>query len=157
MDKMTEPDIYSGELNSERIKQYQDHAKLYNVQEGTIRDAFCRGADWALEIATICQSERDEELKLFKDLSAERFLEIERLKSELAELKKEREWVSVSERLPELDANFKYISIDCIFYAEGQTYSGYYDLKNGNWKSCSYNTTEETINVTHWQPLPTAP
>lgn len=50
------PDIYSGELNTERIKQYQELAELFTVQESTIRIAFCRGADWAL---SLCQSQAD--------------------------------------------------------------------------------------------------
>jgi hypothetical protein len=40
------PDIYSGELNTERIKQYKHLAKGYNVSESTVRDIFCRGAEW---------------------------------------------------------------------------------------------------------------
>lgn len=40
------PDIYSGELNTERIKEYRKLKDLYNVEEGTIRDIFCSGADW---------------------------------------------------------------------------------------------------------------
>lgn len=43
-------DIYSGELNTERIKQYKKLAELYNVQESTVRDIFCKGADWALKL-----------------------------------------------------------------------------------------------------------
>jgi len=40
------PDIYSGELNTERIKQYKHLAEGYNVSESTVRDIFCRGAEW---------------------------------------------------------------------------------------------------------------
>lgn len=43
-------DIYSNELNTERISVYQKLAEEYNVSEGTIRDAFCKGAEWALSI-----------------------------------------------------------------------------------------------------------
>lgn len=48
------PDIYSnignGNLNTKRIKAYQDLKELYNLEEGTIRDIFCKGADWYKEI-----------------------------------------------------------------------------------------------------------
>lgn len=41
-------DIYSGDLNTERIKEYMRLAELYNVSESTIRNVFFAGADWAL-------------------------------------------------------------------------------------------------------------
>lgn len=40
------PDIYRGKLNAKRIKKYKKLAQLYNIQEGTVRDLFCSGADW---------------------------------------------------------------------------------------------------------------
>lgn len=40
------PDIYAGELNTERIEIYKGIAEEYNVDEGIIRDVFCKGADW---------------------------------------------------------------------------------------------------------------
>ena len=40
------PDIYSGELNTERIKQYKHLAEGYNISESTVRDIFCRGSEW---------------------------------------------------------------------------------------------------------------
>lgn len=40
------PDIYSRELNTERIKHYKHLAEGYNVSESTVRDIFCRGAEW---------------------------------------------------------------------------------------------------------------
>jgi len=39
------PDIYSGKLNAKRIKKYKKLAQLYNVEEGTVRDIFCSGAE----------------------------------------------------------------------------------------------------------------
>lgn len=48
---MTTIDIYSGDLNTERIKEYRKLAELYNVGESTIRNIFCAGADWALRQA----------------------------------------------------------------------------------------------------------
>lgn len=46
---MQKIDIYSGELNEERIKAYKHLAEAYNVSESTIRNIFCLGADWALQ------------------------------------------------------------------------------------------------------------
>jgi hypothetical protein len=40
------PDIYSGALNEKRIRAYRKFAEGYTVDEGTIRDAFCAGADF---------------------------------------------------------------------------------------------------------------
>jgi hypothetical protein len=40
------PDIYAGELNVKRIKAYMDLKDLYTIEEGTIRDIFCKGADF---------------------------------------------------------------------------------------------------------------
>jgi hypothetical protein len=40
------PDHYSGELNYLRIKEYRKICKEYNVSESTVRDIFCKGADW---------------------------------------------------------------------------------------------------------------
>ena len=44
--KYVSPDPYSGYLNELRIKVYRKYAEGFNVEEGTIRDAFCRGIDW---------------------------------------------------------------------------------------------------------------
>ena len=40
------PDHYAGELNTERIKAYRLLHEQYNLEEGTVRDIFCKGADW---------------------------------------------------------------------------------------------------------------
>ena len=44
------PDIYSnignGNLNTKRIAEYMKLTELYNIDEGTIRDIFCKGAEW---------------------------------------------------------------------------------------------------------------
>lgn len=44
------PDIYKGELNTQRIKAYQLFGEKYNVSIGVIRDSFCEGADWYKEL-----------------------------------------------------------------------------------------------------------
>lgn len=44
-------DIYSGELNEQRIKSYKSLAKIYNITEGSVRDIFCSGAEWALSLS----------------------------------------------------------------------------------------------------------
>ena len=44
------PDIYSGKLNTMRIKKYKKLAEEYNISEGTVRDIFCKGADWHKEV-----------------------------------------------------------------------------------------------------------
>ena len=43
------PEHYEGELNTKRIKTYKRLAQDYNVDEGTVRDIFCKGADWYKE------------------------------------------------------------------------------------------------------------
>lgn len=44
-------DIYSGDLNTERIKTYKELAKAYSIQEGTVRDIFCKGAEWVIDVS----------------------------------------------------------------------------------------------------------
>jgi hypothetical protein len=43
------PDHYAGELNTKRIKAYKMLHEQYNLEEGTVRDIFCKGADWYKE------------------------------------------------------------------------------------------------------------
>ena len=43
------PDHYAGELNTKRIKAYRLLHEQYNLEEGTVRDIFCKGADWYKE------------------------------------------------------------------------------------------------------------
>lgn len=40
------PDIYSGTLNSQRIRRYKMVAEEYNITETSVSDIFCKGADW---------------------------------------------------------------------------------------------------------------
>ena len=50
---MIKPDIYSnipGDLNTERITKYRKLAEDYTIEEGTVRDIFCKGADWGVEV-----------------------------------------------------------------------------------------------------------
>lgn len=49
----TKPDIYAlgSSLNVERITKYRKLAEDFNLEEGTVRDIFCRGADWGIEVA----------------------------------------------------------------------------------------------------------
>ena len=48
---MKKPDIYQlGDLNTERIAKYRKLAEDYTIDEGTVRDIFCLGAEWGLEI-----------------------------------------------------------------------------------------------------------
>lgn len=44
--KSSLPDHYAGELNFKRIEAWQKLAKEYNIEEGTVREIFCKGADW---------------------------------------------------------------------------------------------------------------
>jgi hypothetical protein len=46
------PDIYSGALNEKRIRTYRLLAEGYTTDEGTIRDAFCAGADFYRSLLT---------------------------------------------------------------------------------------------------------
>lgn len=40
------PQIYEGKLSVERINKYKKISEDLNIQEGTVRDIFCAGADW---------------------------------------------------------------------------------------------------------------
>lgn len=45
-------EVYEGELNSKRIKAYQELSKLYNIEEGTVGYIFGEGLKWANEQLT---------------------------------------------------------------------------------------------------------
>jgi hypothetical protein len=47
---MKAEDIYGGKLNLERISAYKELAKEYRLREGTVRDIFCKGAEWGIGI-----------------------------------------------------------------------------------------------------------
>jgi len=53
-------DFYSGDLNTKRIKKYRFLAEMYNVEEGTVRDIFSAGIDWAKEMSVSPSPERGE-------------------------------------------------------------------------------------------------
>lgn len=63
---MKPDDIYElWPLNVERIAKYQKLAKDYNIDEGIVRDIFCKGAEWGIEVSNkevypICQIKRSE-------------------------------------------------------------------------------------------------
>lgn len=44
------PNIYAGDLNTERISKYRDLTWRYDVDEGVLRDVFNAGADWYKEV-----------------------------------------------------------------------------------------------------------
>lgn len=44
-------DIYAGELNTQRIKEYSKLSELYNLEETTIARIFCAGAEWGIDVA----------------------------------------------------------------------------------------------------------
>ena len=45
-EEVLQVDIYSGELNTERILTYKKLSEQYNIEESTVRDIFNAGADW---------------------------------------------------------------------------------------------------------------
>ena len=47
-EEVLQVDIYSGELNTERISTYKKLSKQYNIEESTVRDIFNAGADWVI-------------------------------------------------------------------------------------------------------------
>lgn len=49
---ITLPDHYEGELNRKRIKAYKALHEQYNLEESTVRNIFCKGADWYKEEAS---------------------------------------------------------------------------------------------------------
>ena len=45
-------DIYTpGDLNTDRIAIYTKLAQDYNIEIGTVREIFCKGADWGIDLA----------------------------------------------------------------------------------------------------------
>jgi hypothetical protein len=38
--------IYEGKLNEERISKYLKIAEEYSISESSVRDIFCKGAEW---------------------------------------------------------------------------------------------------------------
>jgi hypothetical protein len=52
------PNIYAGQLNTERIAKYQKLAEDYYIEEGTVGRIFCDGANWGLDVATRDQIEK---------------------------------------------------------------------------------------------------
>ena len=47
-EEVLQVDIYSGELNTERISTYKKLSEQYNIEESTVRDIFNAGADWVI-------------------------------------------------------------------------------------------------------------
>ncbi len=69
------------------------------------------------------------------------------------------QWVAVSERLPAVQNNLKTVSVDALFYADQNVYSGWYVHGKNEWWSFVDQERENVIikNVTHWMPLPNVP
>ena len=44
-------DIYSDDFNTERIAEYTRLAQQHNVKIDVVRDIFCKGADWGIDLA----------------------------------------------------------------------------------------------------------
>lgn len=42
-------DIYSNKINTLRIKEYKKLAKEYTISESTVREIFCKGAEWGIK------------------------------------------------------------------------------------------------------------
>lgn len=64
-------------------------------------------------------------------------------------------WISVDERLPELEEGVKNTSIEVIMFSESnEFYLGYYNFYNKNWY---YDGNWIGDDITHWQPLPKPP
>ena len=74
---MKKPDIYQlGELNTKRIARYRKLAENYTIEESTVRDIFCKGADWGLEICERLNPDTDENTAyVIYDRIAETFLD----------------------------------------------------------------------------------
>lgn len=65
-------------------------------------------------------------------------------------------WIPVTERLPEIES-YTY-SVDVLFYCrDGEIYSGYTNHQTGRWKANSADEWFDSVDVTHWMPLPEPP
>lgn len=62
-------------------------------------------------------------------------------------------WISVDDRLPELDE--QNCSIDVIFTEHGRVFFGYVCFSDGVFRNLV--TDDYYHDVTHWQPLPEPP
>lgn len=60
------PDIYIGDLNTERIKQYRELTELFRLSESGIAHIFNKGADW---YKSLLQVDKEELGKLLKIIS----------------------------------------------------------------------------------------
>lgn len=75
-------------------------------------------------------------------------------------------WISVKDKLPPKE-NSKGDSISCViceydieepnFYNECKTGTAWYNYISLTWHLLHHTTSNEPINVTHWQPLPKKP
>ena len=52
---MDVPEIYKGKLNTERIEQSRELAQLFNIDESTAREIFCKGTEWGIVLTNQSQ------------------------------------------------------------------------------------------------------
>jgi hypothetical protein len=64
------------------------------------------------------------------------------------------EWISVKDKLPPRDCEFKTFSIPVLFYYDGWILRGNYCFKNKTWYD---NGATNENKITHWMPLPNPP
>jgi hypothetical protein len=66
-------------------------------------------------------------------------------------------WISVEDRLPELDVNYNGLSVNVLLFTDDNDFiAGYYSFNNKQWY-CSSPNNDRIEYITHWQPLPNAP
>ena len=110
------------------------------------KEEMCRYSVSYVERLQARVTELETTLDLYHD--SKRLVEAnDSLVKRIAELERERRWIPVSEKLPE-------VSAEILFYDGGFIWTGSYQ-KEGNWCDTGYDYFTES--VTHWMPLPPPP
>lgn len=66
-------------------------------------------------------------------------------------------WISVEDKLPEIQKGMKALSADVLFYSKQGEFIGYYNHNKGIWSCDNSNTCTLIGGVTHWMPMPDPP
>ena len=117
-----------------RLHRYSENCVAYKL-DADFADAVQQAADAIEEM----QSAERKFLHIISDLE-----------SQIDQLKRERKWIPVTERLPEDGQDILAVHIYC---GEVRIVPANYD--RGVWYDCVFNRVAD--HITHWMPLPESP